>query len=421
MVWALPLKVFADAVYLKNGTVMAGRIVEKTPEYIVLKTSEDEDAVRVTVFLEDVYKIEEQDVFVESLKYIPYGLLHGSSASKLVVGGGTLGPVSEVDGLTAVKNLVALNRQYQESVVSEREDNSRDIVDMTVRERKSALNKMQEEKNQTTLSQVKEKLTQKSREVVKSGDGSISGYVFLPDLSYMKRAKGNLYIYLMDDLGDGQFGFYKDVHFEKINYKSIVSRRVAFKIEHVPQGRYKVFAQWDIVFPFIKEKAAGSGKKILGYLGTKGDYNGTYYEVIALEPDEKKEGVEFSCEELIREDQFAFDLSKEPLVDVKDLYYRKLSLEGGKIILLVENNTDGFIGLAAFDIIVNDEKVLSSPYQLNGLDPHSEKEFDITQVYNLYKNKKALEGAETSEMLMTIKIIWPPTGEVMLEKVVQIL
>ncbi|MFH1692048.1 MAG: hypothetical protein ABIC68_05735 [Candidatus Omnitrophota bacterium] len=415
-----PFLAFADAVYLKNGTVMTGRIVEKTPDYIVLKTSEDEDAVKVTVFLEDIYKIEEQDVFVDSLKYIPYDLLHGASATRLTVGQSTLSPVSDVDSLSAIKNLLELNRQYQVASVTEDEDEARNIISMTPQERQEALERMQKEKQQVTIAQVKEKLIQESREVVKSGDGSVCGHVFLPDLPYEKRTRGDLYIYLMEDLGNGQFGFYKDLYFTKISYKNIVSRKVAFKIEHVPQGRYKVFAQWDIEFPFVKEKVLSSGKKILGYLGAKGDYSGNHHEVFDLAADEKKEGLDFSCEKLIYKDQFAFDLSKEPLVNAKDLYFQKLPLKEGRIILLVENNTEGFISLAAFDILVNGEKVLNVPYQLNGLEPHSEKEFDITQVYNLYKNKKALEGEEVNETLVTIKIIWPPTGEVVLEKVVQV-
>ncbi len=414
LVFMQSFKAFADAVYLKNGTVMTGRIVEKTPEYIVLKTSEDEDAARVTVFLEDIYKVEEQGEFVEKLRFIPYDLRRGFSERGFTAGSEAAGLLSKEEGnLAQIKSLLSQDRQYKTELA---EKKAKEDLRAAQMKDKEGISGPRQEGKYTASGQLKGRAEQQRSKAPKTGDGIISGDVVLPDISYAKRMKGNLYIYLMEDLDNGQFIFNEDMPFVKVSYRGIVSRKVSYSIKHVPAGRYKVMAQWDVKYPFIKEKDTVSGKKSLSYLGAKGDYSGECYEAVALKPDEKREGVTFNCDRLIQEDQFSFGLDKRPSVDVKDIYYQKLPFQEGKIILFVENNTDDYISLAAFDILINDEKLLSLPFELNGMEPHSGKEFDITYIYRLYLGQGLGKPGEP----VTVKILWLASGEVALEKVVRV-
>lgn len=414
---AQPFEAFADAVYLKNGVVMMGRIIEKNPQYLVLKTSEDADAVRVTIFLEDIYKIEAQNVFVEKLKFVPYELLHKVSEVFPPPGTGSLKPPENVSAPQGIRSLLEKDRRYKLDHILKKNAGDEALSD----DRQEALKPLKEAGQETDTSSIKQEAVLEVLKPVEMGDGRISGSVILPDLPYEKRKRGDLYVYLMQDLGSNRFAFGANMLFEKISYKNIASRKVSYKIEHIPAGRYKVFAQWDIEIPFVKEKIIDKDKRVLGYIGAKGDYSGSCEGVIDLVVHEKKEGVDFNCLDIIRQDQFSFDLGRNPLVDVKDLYYRKLPTEAGKIFLLVTNTNDGVVNLAAFDILINDEKVMPLPFQLNMIEPKSEKEFDITQIYYQYKAAKEAKGEGDPGPTLRFKVVWPATGEVVFEKVLTIL
>lgn len=421
LVCARPLKVFADAVYLKNGTVMTGRIVEKNSQHLVLKTSEDADAVRVTIFLEDISRIEAQDVFVEKLKFVPYELLHKTSEVFPSAGTESFKPPENVSGPQGIRSLLEKDRQYKLDHILKKNTKDEELSDFGNLDRQEALKRLKEANKESDTSSIKQEAVLEALKPVEMGDGCISGSVILPDLPYERRKRGDLYVYLMQDLGSHRFAFGANMLFEKISYKDIASRKISYEIERIPAGRYKVFAQWDIEIPFVKEKIIEKNKKVLGYIGAKGDYSGSCKDVIDLAVHEKKEGVDFNCLDLIQEDQFSFDLGRNPSVEIKDLYYRKLPTEAGKIILLVTNANDGVVNLAVFDILINDDKVMPLPFQLNMIEPKSEKEFDITQVYYQYKAAKEATGDGSPGPALRFKIVWPATGEVVFEKVLTIL
>lgn len=69
-----PLAAYADAVYLKNGKVMTGKIVEKNDQFIVLKFGAGTDVARVTIFHEDVSKIESEKEYAQDVAMIPFAL-----------------------------------------------------------------------------------------------------------------------------------------------------------------------------------------------------------------------------------------------------------------------------------------------------------------------------------------------------------
>lgn len=379
---------WAAAVYLKNGRVMQGRIVEANEQFIVIETGQDENAVRTTIYFEDINKIEGEKAYLENIRLIPFNLFKT----------GIKKPWEDQSFFVRFQPLAKGSLEHIKELLLED---------------KLAKSKAMAEKQVLVPEEPLEEPVVVAHPLV--GDGSISGTVTLPKVT---ARKGDLYVYLMEDLGGGQFFTGGNMYYQKIDTENITFWRIPYKIEHVPIGAYKVFAQWDIAAPAIQEKVSSKGKT-LSYLGLKGDYKGSTDNTITLALDEEKENVDFYCTTFVEADEFFFVLGKKPDFQILDLYYRRLPKEDGRFILRIKNNTYVSIDLLVFDVFINDMKVTDVPFELNELGPMEEKDFDITSTYEAYQELLEDAGVEGGpKRLFKFKLVWPVTGEVLIEKTV---
>ena len=207
---------YADAIYLKTGRVMTGRIVEKNEKYLVLKTGAGEATVKTTIFLEDINRIEGEDGHVQNVVSVPAEFLTGG----LNISGVLANP--DATGVERIKNLLEENRQVSSSVSPEAGTTSGEEETMTVPE---AVKSAGQEKFLTPLA-------------VHSGSGTISGIVSLPSVSntpgVLKGTRGDLYIYLMEDTGTRKNFLATWIPYVKIDNVDITARQMAYKINHVP-------------------------------------------------------------------------------------------------------------------------------------------------------------------------------------------
>lgn len=384
----LSVDAHAAAVYLKNGRVIQGKIVEANEQFIVIESGKDENAVRTTVYFEDINKIEGEKAYLENVRLIPFNLFKT----------GIKKPWEDRSSFAEFQAPVKGSFEHIKELLSED---------------KLAKSKAAAEREILVPQEPLDEPVAIDRPVV--GDGSISGTVTLPKIM---AKRGDLYVYLMEDLGGGQFYTGKTMHYQKIDKDSITFWRVSYKIEHVPIGAYKVFAQWDIAAPPIQEKVSSSGK-VLSYLGLKGDYKGSIDKTLILALDQEKENVDFYCTAYVEADEFFFVLGKKPDFQILDLYYRRLPKEDGIFILRIKNNTYVSIDLLVFDVFINDMKVTDVPFELNELGPLEEKEYDVTSTYEAYQGLLGDEGVEAGpRRLLKFKFVWPVTGEVLIEKTV---
>lgn len=355
----------ADAVYLKNGRVMKGRIIEKNEQFLVLKSGEDESAVKTTIFLEDINRIETEEQYSKEAPPIPF--LSGREPFSL----------QKPPEMALPQNIsLATPQQYTFPAIGSGE----------------------------------------------TQEGSISGFVGLPE--NFKEHNGDLYVYLMEDIGRGRFASSPFMLYTRISASEIISRLVPYKMEHVPVATYKIFAQWDIAPPFIQELSEGQ-RRTLTSLGTQGDYEGSLADAFVLAAGEDKENVGISCTTFLQTSKAVAMESPKPDFQIEDLYYRKASLSEPEFFILIKNKGETAISWLAFDIFINDEKVSSGPMGLGSLKSGEEKEFDITLAYQSYQKimKEKQANKEVPEELPTegikqvkFKIVWPQTQEVEFEK-----
>ncbi|HQP91923.1 MAG TPA: hypothetical protein PLU24_04540, partial [Candidatus Omnitrophota bacterium] len=139
--------VSADAIYLKNGKVMQGRIVEKSEKYLVLRSGEGESAVDSTIFLEDILKIESTQDYSREENLISSQLEKSSVFKKAT---------SEKPFYTKIKPIKDYGAQ--------------DIKDLIAQNRRLAAENKEDKKD-------KERRAVSS---AKSGEGSINGTITLP-------------------------------------------------------------------------------------------------------------------------------------------------------------------------------------------------------------------------------------------------
>ncbi len=370
----------ADAVYLKNGKVMQGRIVEKNEQFLILKMGEDENATRATIFLEDINRIETEEEYFQKVKLIPEPFPTEDFKQPVVIQPGL--PLyekehKEVNGTEYIKTLIEENRRVS-----------------------------------PTGSQASQPISYQPR----GKSGSISGFVKLPEL--IKTKKGDLYVFLMQDIGGGRFSSAAHMLYQKIDKDHINSTLMYYEIKDVPPGVYKVFAQWDIEPPAIEVNSAESYYTNLSGIGLKGDYSGSLSGEVSLAAEEAKANVNFDCLRLIATDQFVPGKGQRPDFEILDLYYRKLSFKDVLFIMVVKNKGDSSIMNLSFDILVNDQKVFRNPIKLGSIGPKEEKEFNITPVYTAYLNKSQEDSSGPKESVKVLKftVIWSVSGEVEFEK-----
>lgn len=378
-------RTYADAIYLKNGQVMRGRIVEKTEQYLVLKTGEGEAAVKTTIYLEDINRMQSDEEYNESRKFIPTQILKQESPKPWEEDTPFAMPVGPQG-----EGFPEFYRQGTEAVVP-----------------------FEAAAGDTKFP------SWPGLGISGAAIGSISGYVELPP--NFKKSKGDLYVYLMKDAGGNRFSLMAaGGSYQKIEGRSISTSLVPYKIAGVPRGTYKVFAYWDVAAPYVTKKQV-RGREVLLGLGLKGDYTGAQSGQVVITAEHPDQVAELDCRQYLTQDRVKATGSEGGLYQVKDIYYRKLVLQGVKIYLVLENFDEEEISLLWFDLFINDEKVPSGVLSLGPLHKGQEKEFDITTAFESYVNEKRKEGINPTESPLRFKVISRESGEVEIEKVLFIL
>src|SRR5512135_2316580 len=214
--------VHAEVVTLKNGRVMIGRIVEKNPRYLVLKRGEGDDAVKTTIFLEDISRIEGEEksisVFGDSREAIrnlvEEDLLLRAQGNTSAAGFESPAESQEPENTSGAAG-------YEASPASGGPENTSETHEPPATPEESG-----------------------------TGGGEISGTVTLPYPSSLKPheagASGALYVYLTRENERGAQVLTVPVFSDRINADSIASLLVPYVIRHVPVGRYHVNAAWDV-------------------------------------------------------------------------------------------------------------------------------------------------------------------------------
>ena len=405
--------VFAEAIYLKNGRVMTGRIVEKSPKYLVLKTGEGETAVKTTIFLEDINRIEKQgEHFEKPPLSMPFKFLNTTPEIEEALlpslrtspGGGSI---------DWIKNLLAENKQVQasalpETSVASSQENTQEPSGLPKAPGLFFDNIRNSNKQKELF----------ALSAVPTGEGSISGLVSLPEASHLSGVQGDLYVFLLARIEANSYALASWIPYTEIEGLDIRERQVGYQINHVPAGIYRVFAQWHIQSS-PKEEAETTSTKTWSFIGTKGDYTGTSRDPVVLTADEHRTGIDVDCSVLNRAEIPAPLLTAQKKIRIKDLYYQMLSAQQIKFVLVVENNSDNPITFLRYNLLINDEKSAQVPVSIFNLGAKEERELDLTLAYEAYKKfiqRKGISSQESSKALR-FKITSTDTGEVEFEKI----
>ncbi|MFB3919549.1 hypothetical protein BU251_08290 [Candidatus Velamenicoccus archaeovorus] len=370
---------WAEVVILKNGTVMRGKIVEKTPKYIVLRSGEGEAATRATIFLEDINRMTSEEEFDQERGYVPLSLFE---ADRTVV------PVVEKEPLFSSVSSDASKEHIMAMVASEEEGSATPEAaaggwasgELEPGSGQGAFLKRFIERQPHPLKPPRQETPGEGNPVKREGEGRISGVVTLPPL---KGVSGDLYVYLLEDTGDGNYISASKMMFDKIDAAEIKGQKVPYSIEGVPAGTYKVFAQWDVARPAVKITTIGE-KVSLAYLGAQGDYSGTTKNALTLGINELRDGVNFPCTTFIESDKMSFDWGAKPLFRIEDIYYQRNYPDENRFFLVIRNPTPQQIDILPLDIYINDKKIFSFPWEFRDIPANGEKEFDISQAYQGY-------------------------------------
>ena len=368
LLWLAPF-VQAEVIYLKNGTVMKGRIVGRDEQTIILQTGEDPQA-RSTIFLSDINKMMSDEEFENQSLSSSLAVLQPQTTwvPPSFENGPVLPNSSGENSVSHIQELVQSQQEFLAKQAQEQEQAERDPTKLAI----------EIERKRTRAEQTRiDRLRSKPRE----GNGSISGTITLPDLSGMS---ADLYVYLLEDAGDGHFVAPDRMLFQKIAAGEITSTQIPYRITNVPAGAYKVLAQWDLSKPDVSINNSG-GNVSLDFLGTRGDYSGYTRKTVTLGIDEIKDKVDFSCTTFIDEDKVHFDWGAKPLFRVKDIYYLKSYPDEDKFYLVVENLSSKPIETLPLDIYINDKKVFAFSWQFKEIPARSQKEFDITTAFKGYQ------------------------------------
>ncbi|HAJ56374.1 MAG TPA: hypothetical protein DCL35_01235 [Candidatus Omnitrophica bacterium] len=370
----------ADAVYLKNGKVMRGRIVEKTQEHIVLKTGEGEYAVRNTIYLEDISRIQTEQEYSSEAKFIPAQLFR-QDFKKLWEQGAPLPTPVEPE---------------KEEYIKPIEEPGQDV------------GRLKPAAAPLPFGQVDAR-----------GVGTISGFVRLPEDE--EKRKGDLYIYIMKEAGPGRFILPSgNFLYQVIGGDSITSVVLPYRFDNIDAGTYKVFAIWDTALPFIKKKKIRGSEMLVG-LGLKGDYMGMQSGEVSIIKDRPDGIVNIESLVYISKDQPGALMPQEDEYLVSDIYYRKIAAKDGGLFLLVKNQGEDVIDSLELDLFINDEKAGAVPIEIGPIQAHQEKEFDISRNFEVYRKQKEKEGWDIMGKLTRFKIVSRKRGELELEKAIFIL
>ncbi|MDD2866471.1 MAG: hypothetical protein PHO59_04010 [Candidatus Omnitrophica bacterium] len=381
---------WSEVVVLKNGTVMRGKIVEKTPEYIVLRSGEAETATRATIFLEDINRITSEEEFEQETGYVPLSIFESKRTVVPVVEREPVFP--SVSGGASKEHIMAMVASEKEQGITPEAGNEEWSSSEPEAAGQGVFLKKFMERKPHSLKPAEEGALAEEGSAQRKGAGRISGFVTLPPLEGIS---GDLYVYLLENTGSGNYISASKMLFDKIDAAEIKGRRVAYSIEGVPAGTYKVFAQWDVARPSVKITTVGE-KVSLAYLGAQGDYSGMTKNELTMGINELRDGVNFPCTTFIETDKLTFDWGEKPLFRIMDIYYQRSYPDENKFYLVVRNPTPRQIEILPLDIYINDRKVFSFPWEFKDIPPNGEKEFDISQAYKGYVR---ITGGDTENRL----------------------
>lgn len=382
-------------VYLKNGRVMTGRIVARDQEKIELKTGTADAAVRTTIFLDDINRIESEDAYQEEIELIPFELLV-SKTNKTP------------SGAFAFNTTEALKRfQNQKNTSSDKVGPGKMLSE----------NDRLEESGPLPLAPnivppwVKDSVV----------TGSISGIVRLP-AGLIGKDKGDLYVYLMKDTGNQTFVEIIPCLYQKIDKRAIKTYEVAYQINHVPKDTYRVFAIWDIAAPSVVEKKTSKGT-VLRKLERKGDYVGSSDNSIFLRSNEDRHDVNIRGLSYVAQDaEILLSEGEKPNIAIYDIVYVRKALGEEKFEFLLKNEAEIESGQLAFDILINGEQVSLMPLYVDSLHPDEERRVDLTWHIERYKEDyRNIHPDWRLPSRLKIQIIWNETQEVVYEKTINTL
>jgi len=410
--------VFAEAVYLKNGRVMVGRIVEKNPDYIVLKSGEGADAVTATVFHEDIARIGEEEVYAEELSAVPFYLKKTMTAPD--VSGPAHLPLRPPTGSISarIRDLVQGDKVLKAGEPSPEEKIKElpriDGNPLTLQAYASYLQMLDERKAQLEATIE----ARKKGEALPSGEGRIAGVVTLPDMPFKvpvsAEASGGLYVYLLQEQPDGRYTFPAPMLYAAVDGANVTLAQVRYEVTGIPPGRYKVFAQWDVASPAVREER-NEEDTFLNYLGAEGDYSGSYEDTIDMEKDAVIKGIDFSCVDRSPFGEIFFSWMQPFQYEITDIYYTRPRRDDPHILLVAKNLGSKTIDVLALDLFIDDMKMLF-PLELKTIGPGEEKEFDISSFF--VTHLKLTEGSQLERKARSVKfrVKNPITQEVEFEK-----
>jgi hypothetical protein len=425
------VSVYAEAVYLKNGRVMIGRIVEKNQTYMVLKRGEGESAIKTTIFLEDIAKIESEQDFFSNIPITPAFLGQGEQPSLLTATDIPAAAVSgHYDSRARIKDLVEAN---QALAAEEEAKKSLAITPEPSEEMKEVAENPLGLKAFHVVEQMEHKMHQGLPVVTKTGlepaaapagNGDISGEVRVPEAATVPANGGTraLYVYLLREKANGEFYFPVPMLYAIVPPAGVTRGKVSYAIKNIPAGRYKVAAEWDVADPMVQEQDA-AGKMILNYLGSRGDYRGEYPSVVEIASGISAVYLNFDCLTLTQNNISFYDRQSQRSFQIKDIYLTSSSEGLLKFILVMENLGDQSLDPMVLDIFIDGAKSFF-PLEIGALGAHQEKQFDITEYINFSQRKKKKTdepSASAGLRAMTLEIRALGSQEVLFEKTLSVL
>ncbi len=409
---------FAQAVYLKNGRVMVGRIVEKNPDYIVLKSGEGPEAVTATIFLEDISRISEEETYTQELSAVPFYIkktltpAETSGPASLPLRPPTEGITSRIHSLVEGDKALKAGGSFPEERIQELPDI--DVSPLTLQAYASYLQMLEERKAELEAAIE----ARKRGEPPLSGDGRIAGAVTLPDMPskvpVSSEASGGLYVYLLREQPDGRYAFPAPMLYAAVDAANVTLTQVRYEITGIPPGRYKVFAQWDVAAPAVREERTQKDA-FLNYLGAQGDYSGFYKDAIDVGKGAVLKEIDFGCVDQSPFNEIFFSWMQPFQYEITDIYYTRPRPEEPRILLVAKNLGSRAIDAVALDLFIDNMKMIF-PLELSDIAAGQEKEFDISSFF--LTHLKLTEGSNLERKARSVKfrVQNPITKEVEFEK-----
>jgi hypothetical protein len=263
-----------------------------------------------------------------------------------------------------------------------------------------------------------------SLEAPRAGNGRVSGVVRVPEAATITSSGGTraLYVYLLQEKSGGKgFFFPVPMLYVIVFPQNVALGKATYSIRNVPAGRYKVVAEWDVADPMVQEQTV-SEKRILNYLGSRGDYQGEYPQVVDVSDNADIVDVSFDCMTLARNGVSSFQIEPQAFFEIRDIYFYRPTPDTYKFILVIENLRDDVLQPLSLGLIVNGTRSIF-PLEIGQVGPHQEKQFDITEFVDHVRSMKEWDQGATPDgpRALIFKIVAPWNQELLFEKTISVL